>query len=151
MKRPLIFVLVAFFCATATLSATAKTSAKDQVNMWLGTWNCVSGKSHYTAVFTPILNGTAMRVTDSGPNAGESLARFDTSQNKWFYTSVGMNGSYSTMIGPISGATITFNEVFPQAGAILVVHRTSKSTYSDAFTVMNKGKKMTSNEVCTRT
>lgn len=159
MKRLFAFTLTVLFCAALTAAAPAKSTAPkmmsavsmNNVSDWLGTWNCVSGKSKYTIVFAPLLGGSAMSVSaPKRPNPAEGIAKFDKAQNKWFYTAVFGNGMYLSLMGAQSGSTINFKEVFPPAGATLVVMRPSKTKYSDTFTGMVNGKKTSLAEVCTR-
>jgi hypothetical protein len=152
MKRFFTFAVVPLLFAAFTTSSLAKTTATSmtQVSAWLGTWNCVSGKDRYTATYTTLLNGAAMRVSDGGANAAEGIAKFDTSQNKWFYTAVFGSGLYLSMMGTVSGNTLSFTEVYPPIGATLTVRRLSATKYSDAFTMMSKGKKVSTSEVCTK-
>jgi hypothetical protein len=138
--------------AAFTASGQAKMAAgMTQVSSWLGTWNCVAGKDHYTTTYSPLLKGAAMRISNAGTNSTEGIAKFDTAQNKWFYTAVFGNGLYLSMMGTISGNTISFTEVYPTMGATLSVTRLSATRYSDTLNMMVKGKKMSGTEVCTRT
>jgi len=91
-----------------------------------------------------------MRVTIGGPNASEGLATFDKQQGQWFYTFVGPNGSYLTLMGPVAAGTVSFTHSFPQSGTTLIVHRNSNAKYTSVYTAMQKGKKMISSEVCTK-
>lgn len=122
----------------------------NSVASWSGTWNCTSGKNHYTETFTPIFNGKGMRVSTGGPNASEGLATFDKHQGEWFYTFVGGDGSYSSVTGSVTSNTISFTRSFPQSGTALMVRRNSNTKFTSVFSAMLNGKKMTSTEVCTK-
>jgi len=152
LKRLFTLALVALSCTVATAGAVAKMGPPVTTNTaasWSGTWKCTSGKNHYNTTFTPIFNGNAMRVTIGGPNASEGLAMFDKQQGQWFYTFVGPNGNYLTLMGPAAAGTVSFTRSFPSK-ATLVVHRNSNAKYTSVYTAMQKGKKMISTEVCTK-
>lgn len=58
-------------CCTAPAAAAMSPSA--QIKPWLGTWSC--GKT--TQTFTPIFNGTGMRISETGKMASEDIVLWD--------------------------------------------------------------------------
>lgn len=151
MRRFFMLALLPLVLAAFTASSQAKTAAgMTQVSSWLGTWNCVNGKQRYTTTYSPLLNGAAMRVSDTGASPAEGIAKFDRAQNKWFYTAVFGNGPYLSMMGTISTNTISFAEVYPRADVTLSVTRLSSTKYTDTLNMTVNGKKTKSTEVCTK-
>ena len=152
MKRILSIICAALFCAVLVTPAVAKTANPvTQVSTWTGTWNCVSGKTLSTETFAPMLNGKGMRVSVTGQYASEGVATFDSGRGAWFYTFVNADGSYATMIGPVSGSTILFKQVFPPGIARDTITLSSSSLYFSYYGAVVNHKTVTVSEECTKT
>jgi hypothetical protein len=150
MKKIFPLLLVALTGVTFATPASAKTVSPVSFGPWIGSWTCISGKDKYTETFTPMLSGKAMRVVLTGPYASEGIAVFDKARNAWFYAYINGDGTYSANTGPVSGATIAFQQVFPRSVADDTITMTSATKYTSSFTMVVNHKKTTAHEVCTK-
>ncbi|HEV2262317.1 MAG TPA: hypothetical protein VGR69_08535 [Candidatus Rubrimentiphilum sp.] len=142
---------VAYGASKKMAPKSSTPTAKQAVAMWAGTWNCVSGKSHFSTFFTPVLDGGAMQVSSTGANPNSGIATFDSRQNKWFYSAITATGGYFTMMGTVGKSTISFSQVAGNGtGLTLVVHRFAAKKYTETFGGAFFGKKMTSSSTCTK-
>lgn len=133
--------------------AIAKTPSVNPVatvSHWAGTWDCISGKDKYTEVFTSIFNGKAMRVVVTGKYAADGNAVYDQARKAWFYTFVNSDGTYSSMVGPVSGSNISFKQVFPPGNTTENIHGISNTRYSSTFSMSVNNKTVTAGERCTK-
>lgn len=150
MKTFMLALLASGLFIAPALAKTSNANPIITVNHWAGTWDCVSGKDKYTEVFTPIFNGKAMRVIVTGRYAADGDAVYDASRKAWFYTFVNSDGTYSSMTGPVSGANISFKQVFPPGTTTENIHAISSSKYSSMFSMSVNNKTVTAGESCTR-
>jgi hypothetical protein len=100
--------------------------------------------------FTSILGGNGLRISDIGPNPGEQTVVFDPKRKKWIDIYVTPAGSYAVLEGSPSGKTIRFAQMYPPRNATLIVTRVSATKYTDAFTSIANGKRLTMHETCTK-
>lgn len=147
----LVLVCVGSIEGGAHAASMSPDSATARFRPWLGSWECKAGDDSRTMTFTPILNGTAMRVTESGKLPIEEIVRFDSKRNKWINQHAGASGAYATFEGTQGKNKIVFSQVYPAApGPVLTVTMPSNNRFTTSFSAMMSGKRMTETELCTK-
>jgi hypothetical protein len=150
MKISLFALMASAVLIAPAAAKTSNVNAIAAVSHWAGTWDCLSGKDKYTETFTPVLNGKAMRVTVTGLYAADGTAVYDGARKAWFYTFVNADGSYASMMGPVSGSNIAFKQIFPAGITTENIRGISNTKYSSTFTTTVNHKKMSAAESCTK-
>jgi|GEM_PF-4282627 len=150
MKRIFPALLAALTCAMFTSQANGKSASPVSVSTWSGVWTCAAGKVKFTETFTPMLNGKAMHVTLTGPYASEGIAVYDSARKAWFYAYINGDGTYSANTGPVKGANITFNQVFPPGIPVDTIHMASPAKYISSYTMVANKQKVTGVQTCTK-
>lgn len=148
-------ILSALLCAgilVTSAHASSESSASNAARLrpWLGTWICRAGNDARTMTFSPILNGSAMRVTESGRMPIEETVTFDAKRQKWINQHVQASGAYATFEGTQSANAIEFSQVYPTAGPTLTVTTKSKTRFTTAYAATVNGKRQTYTELCTK-
>jgi hypothetical protein len=118
---------------------------------WLGTWSCNADGEKRTMAFSSMLGGSAMRITETGRMPIEEMVTFDAKRRKFINQHMQAAGGYATMEGMQHGKAIVFSQVYPARGPVLTVTRTSENTFTSAFAATMNGKRISSNETCTKT
>jgi hypothetical protein len=129
----------------ASMSSTSQTS---QLATWFGSWACTVGDENRTMTFSPLFGGRAMRISETGSMPVEEIVTFDAKRHKWVNQHAQASGAFATFEGTQNGNTIVFSQVYPATGPLLTITRTSKNTFTSAFTATIKGKKISNSETC---
>lgn len=146
------FVFTGSIGGAANAASMGPDSATARLKPWLGSWECKVGHYSRTMTFTPILNGSAVRIDENGKLPIEEIVRFDSKRNKWINQHAGASGAYATFEGTQTEKNIVFSQVYPAApGPVLTVSLPSNNRFTTSFSTMTSGKRMTDTELCTKT
>ncbi|MFN2450199.1 MAG: hypothetical protein ABR508_10515 [Candidatus Baltobacteraceae bacterium] len=116
----------------------------------LGAFTCTTGGARkHSSTFSPLFGGKAMELSEA---TERGFVTYDRSKNKWIYSYLGADGSYSLLEGKSVAANgIDFTSVYPSGmNTTLKVRYQSTKHFTVRFSGVVNGKAFGQTEICSR-